>query len=61
MVSKNPSKAAVRKALERCSNTLRNYVISADSGVVKGYYTQADFTKMFKIMLELDRIAKKMK
>lgn len=45
----------------RASNTLRSYIVAADSGVAKGMYSQADFTKMFKMMEDLDKIALKMK
>tara|TARA_B100000029_G_scaffold4816_1_gene5484 strand:- start:450 stop:635 length:186 start_codon:yes stop_codon:yes gene_type:complete len=61
MVSKNPTKAARRKALIRCSNTIRNYIVAADSGVVKGYYTQGEFGKLYKMMEDLEKIAKKMR
>lgn len=61
MVSKNPSKAQRRKALMRASGTIRNYIIAADSGVARGMYSQADFTKMYKMMEDLDKIALKMK
>jgi len=61
MPSKNPTKSQRRKALMRASNTLRSYIVAADSGVAKGMYSQADFTKMFKMMEDLDKIALKMK
>ena len=61
LVTKNPSKAQRRKALLRASNTLRNYIVAADSGVAKGMYSQTDFNKMNKMIEELDKIALKMK
>jgi len=61
MVSKNPSKAQVRKALMRASNTISNYVIAANSGVAKGYYSQAEFNKLFDMMMQLQKIAGKMR
>jgi histidinol phosphatase-like enzyme len=61
VVSKNPSKAQVRKALERASNSIANYVISTQSGVAKGYYTQRDFNKLYDIMNDLRTIAGKMR
>ena len=61
MVKRNPSKAQRRKALERAANIIRNYVIGTDSGVTRGYYSQADFGAMYKMMEKLERIAKKMK
>jgi len=61
MVSKNPSKAQVRKALMRASNTISNYVIAANSGVAKGYYTQREFDKLYDMMVNLDKIANKMR
>jgi len=61
LVVKNPSKAQRRKALIRASNTLRNYVVAADSGVAKGMYSQQDFSKMYKMMEDLEKIALKMK
>ena len=60
-MKKNPSKAERRKALMRASNIIRNYVIAADSGVVKGYYTQRQFNKMYDMMNELATIAGKMR
>ena len=61
MVKRNPTKAERRRALVRAANILSNYVIAADSGVRKGYYTQNDFSKMYKMVEDLDRIAAKMK
>lgn len=61
MVSKNPSKAQRRKALVRASNTIRNYIVAADSGVAKGMYSQKCFNTMYKMMEDLDKIALKMK
>ncbi len=61
MVSKNPSKAQRRKALVRASNTIRNYIIAADSGVAQGMYSQKCFSTMYKMMEDLDKIALKMK
>jgi len=61
MVVKNPSKASRRKAIMRASNTLRNYIVAADSGVSRGMYSQQDFSKMYKMMEDLEKIALKMK
>jgi len=61
MVTKNPSKAQVRKALMRASDTIANYVISANSGVAKGFYTQRSFDKMYDMMNDLRTIAGKMR
>tara|TARA_Y100000310_G_C20200210_1_gene586536 strand:+ start:222 stop:407 length:186 start_codon:yes stop_codon:yes gene_type:complete len=61
MMKKNPSKAQRRKAIERAASTLSNYVLYADSGVARGYYSQADFGHMYKMIERLDKIAKKMR
>jgi hypothetical protein len=61
VVKKNPSKAERRKALERAANTIRNYILGADSGVVRGYYTQREFGQMYDMVEKLDKIIMKMK
>jgi hypothetical protein len=61
VVKKNPSKAERRKALQRAANTITNYIIAADSGVVKGYYTQREFGQMYDMVDKLNKIIMKMK
>ena len=53
MVVKNPSKASRRKAIMRASNTLRNYIVTADSGVSRGMYSHKDFSKTYKMIEDL--------
>lgn len=61
MVKRNPSKAERRKALLRASQTLRNYILAAKSGVQAGYYTQNEFGKIYSCVETLEKIASKMK
>jgi len=60
-ISQNPTKAQRRKALLRASQTLRNYILAAKSGVQAGYYSQNDFDKLYKCVDTLEKIASKMK
>tara|TARA_Y100001973_G_C5172538_1_gene319948 strand:+ start:998 stop:1177 length:180 start_codon:yes stop_codon:yes gene_type:complete len=57
----NPTKVQRRKALERASNTISNYILGAKSGVMQGMYSQKDYNKLSDIVITLDKIIIKMK